>query len=89
MAAGAHAARQQPDPEHRRQDDRLSWVLAELGITSLALGFAAGLTGEVSAQLLRDQGVTVDYITVGGESRRNLVIADQAATITPPSPSIR
>ncbi len=34
-----------------------SWVLAEMGITSLALGFAAGMTGEVSAQLLRDQGV--------------------------------
>ncbi len=57
----------------------VSWVLAELGITSRALGFAAGLTGEVSTQLLRDQGVIVDYITVGGESRRNLVIADQAA----------
>ncbi len=57
----------------------VSWVLAELGIPSRALGFAAGLTGEVSAQLLRDQGVLVDYITVDGESRRNLVIADQAA----------
>ena len=56
----------------------VSWVLAEMGITSLALGFSAGLTGEVSAQLLREQGVMVDYITVGGESRRNLVIADQA-----------
>ncbi len=56
-----------------------SWILAEMGIPSLALGFAAGMTGDVSTQLLRNQGVTVDYITVGGESRRNLIIADDAA----------
>lgn len=54
-----------------------SWILGELGIPSLALGFSAGLTGEVVKRLLREQGVTTDFIEVAGESRRNIVIISE------------
>ena len=51
-----------------------SWILAELGTESLALGFKAGFTGELVDQMLSEKGVQTDFITVDGESRRNLVI---------------
>lgn len=51
-----------------------SFILGELGIPSLALGFAAGLTGQTAEAMLRRRGVTVDFIPVGGETRINTVI---------------
>ncbi len=51
-----------------------SWILGELGIPNLSLGFAAGHNGEVVRQLLHEKGVITDYIEVEGESRRNIVI---------------
>jgi 1-phosphofructokinase family hexose kinase len=54
-----------------------SWILGVMGIPSLALGLAAGMTGEIMKQMLREQGVTPDFIPVDGESRRNLVIAPE------------
>ncbi len=54
-----------------------SWILAELGIKSLALGFKAGLTGELVDQILSEKGVQTDFIAVDGETRRNLVIVMQ------------
>lgn len=58
-----------------------SWILAEMGITSLALGFAAGMTGEIVKQMMHSRGITTDFVAVEGESRRNLIIAteDEAA----------
>lgn len=52
-----------------------SWVLAEMGINSLALGFAAGPTGALVEAMAREQGITTDFVKVEGESRKNLVIA--------------
>ncbi len=52
-----------------------SWVLAEMGIRSLALGFAAGATGELVTSMATGQGITTDFVPVEGESRKNLVIA--------------
>ncbi len=54
-----------------------SWILAEMGVTSLALGFAAGYTGEIVEQMLRGRGIMTDFVAVGGESRRNLIIATE------------
>jgi 1-phosphofructokinase family hexose kinase len=51
-----------------------SWVLAELGLPSLALGFAADLTGQRIESMLRERGVTTDFVWVDGESRRNIVL---------------
>ncbi len=51
-----------------------SWILAELGVSSLALGFAAGATGQMVAQMLESRGCTVDFTWVNGETRINTVI---------------
>jgi 1-phosphofructokinase len=51
-----------------------SYVLGEMGIQSLALGFKAGTTGEAVEQFLVRKGVATDFITVGGQSRLNVVI---------------
>ncbi|MCC6805471.1 MAG: 1-phosphofructokinase family hexose kinase [Anaerolineae bacterium] len=52
-----------------------SWILMEMGVPSLALGFTAGQTGEVFRQMIRERGIQSDFITVDGETRRNLIIA--------------
>lgn len=54
-----------------------SWILGELGIPSLALGFAAGAIGEKAKTMLHAKGVTTDFIEVGGETRINVVIVSQ------------
>jgi 1-phosphofructokinase family hexose kinase len=55
-----------------------SWILGELGIPSLALGFAAGAVGRKSEALLRARGVTTDFTEVEGESRLVTVIVDES-----------
>ncbi|HEX2623464.1 MAG TPA: 1-phosphofructokinase family hexose kinase [Phototrophicaceae bacterium] len=63
-----------------------SWILGTLGIPSLALGFAAGASGQKVEAMLRSRGVTTDFIQVNGETRTcvNVVVADiqQQMTIT-------
>lgn len=51
-----------------------SWILAEMGRTSLALGFAAGPTGRQLESLLKAKGVTPDFTWVDGETRTNIVL---------------
>jgi 1-phosphofructokinase family hexose kinase len=51
-----------------------SWILGELGTPSLALGFAAGAIGGKVESLLRERGVTVDFIPVLGDTRINTII---------------
>ncbi len=51
-----------------------SWILGELGIPSLALGFVAGAPGSKVEALLRRKGVQPDFIEVDGETRINTVI---------------
>jgi 1-phosphofructokinase family hexose kinase len=51
-----------------------SWILGEMGIPSLALGFAAGINGQRVETMLRAKGVTPEFIQVGGETRQCLVI---------------
>jgi 1-phosphofructokinase len=51
-----------------------SFILGEIGIPSLALGFAAGAIGEKVKSLLHARGVTTDFIPVGGETRINVII---------------
>ncbi len=54
-----------------------SWILGEMGIPSLALGFAAGSTGRQMEAMLRARGVTTDFVWVGGETRVNTLIVCQ------------
>jgi 1-phosphofructokinase len=51
-----------------------SWILAEMGLPSLALGFAAGPTGRQLENLLKAKGVTPDFTWVDGETRTNIVL---------------
>lgn len=54
-----------------------SWILGELGMPSLALGFKAGRNGELIESFLHAKGVTTDFIPVEGESRRNLILISE------------
>ncbi|MDX1995245.1 MAG: hexose kinase [bacterium] len=54
-----------------------SWILGEMGIPSMALGFAAGAIGRKVESLLRQKGVSHDFIEVGGETRINTVIVSE------------
>ena len=51
-----------------------SFILGELGIPSLALGFAAGLAGQQAERMLRERGAVPDFTWVGGETRVNILI---------------
>ncbi len=51
-----------------------SWILGEYGIPSLALGFAAGASGKLMADMLQEKGVTTDFTLVEGETRVHTVI---------------
>lgn len=54
-----------------------SYILGQMGIPSLALGFAAGTVGQRVRAMLEGQGAQVDFIEVEGESRINVVIVDE------------
>ncbi len=53
-----------------------SWILGEIGIPSLALGFAAGALGQKVERMLHARNVSTDFIQVEGETRMNVVIMD-------------
>ena len=52
----------------------VSWILGKLGVPSLALGFAAGRSGEQMQEMLCDRGVRTDFIEVEGETRINIIL---------------
>lgn len=56
-----------------------SYILGQLDIPSLALGFAASSIGQQIKTMLEQQGVTVDFVEVDGNSRINTVIIDEDA----------
>lgn len=56
-----------------------AWILGRMGLGSLALGLAAGAVGEKVKAMLAEFGVTTDFIEVGGETRINTVIIDEAS----------
>lgn len=51
-----------------------SWILGELGTSSLALGFAAGPMRAKVEALLSARGVLHDFVTCDGETRINIII---------------
>lgn len=56
-----------------------SFILGELGLSSLALGFAAGPTGQKVVQMLAAHGVETEFVWVDGDTRTNVVVIDEAA----------
>ncbi len=69
----------------------VSWILGKLGIPSLALGFAAGSTGQQMERMLRERGVNTDFTWVDGETRLNIVMvcADGSGQSTFTSSSLK
>jgi 1-phosphofructokinase family hexose kinase len=51
-----------------------AWILGNLQVPVLALGFAAGRTGEQMERMLVERGVTVDFVWVEGETRLNVIL---------------
>ena len=59
----------------------VSWVLNELGVRSVALGFVAGFTGEAIEQGVRNAGLQTDFVHLeSGFSRINVKIKAQEET---------
>ena len=56
-----------------------SWILGRMGVPSLALGLAAGATGDKVRAMLEDFGVTVDFVPADGETRICPVIIDESS----------
>jgi 1-phosphofructokinase len=54
-----------------------SYILGELGVPSLALGFAGGMTGRKVQAILERKGVTVDFVETESDTRINIVIVPQ------------
>ena len=56
----------------------VSRALKALGKESVAMAFAGGGTGQMLEQGLHALGIATDFVAVGGETRTNVVIVDQA-----------
>ena len=54
-----------------------SWIMGELGVPCIALGFAAGRAGSRLEEMLHDKGVRTDFVTTAGETRVNVVIVSE------------
>jgi 1-phosphofructokinase family hexose kinase len=53
-----------------------AFILGKLGLSSVALGFAAGTIGKRVETMLQTRGVATRFVQVEGESRINTVIVD-------------
>lgn len=51
-----------------------AWILGRLQVPVLALGFAAGMTGEKMQRMLNERGVATDFVWVEGETRLNIIL---------------
>ena len=54
-----------------------AWILGELGVDTIAMGFAAGTSGEKMIELLEQKNVETDFIWVSGETRLNVHVFDR------------
>lgn len=68
----------------------VSWVLKNLGVKSVALGFLAGFTGTEIERLLSEHGCGTDFIWLEkGMSRINVkLVADSESEMNAPGPEI-
>lgn len=68
-------------------------MLNSLGVTSVAMGFAAGKTGELLEEKLQDLGIETDFVWVKGETRTNVSIvssrSSQYVKVNEPGPTIK
>ncbi|MCA9883790.1 MAG: 1-phosphofructokinase family hexose kinase [Anaerolineae bacterium] len=55
-----------------------SYILGQMGVSSRAMGFVAGVTGETIKNMLATVGVQADFVRASGQSRINTVIIAEA-----------
>ena len=60
----------------------VSKTIHELGGNSIATGFLGGNNGQVIANVLKDKGITCDFIWVGGETRTNTKVVEDDGSLT-------
>jgi 1-phosphofructokinase family hexose kinase len=67
-------------------------MLKSLGVASVALGFAAGKTGELLEEKLQALGIETDFVWIDGETRTNVSIVtaanDRYMKVNEPGPTI-
>jgi len=67
-------------------------MLKSLGVASVALGFAAGKSGELLSDKLQALGIETDFVWVAGETRTNVSIVSsengQYVKVNEPGPTI-
>lgn len=67
-------------------------MLKSVGVSSVALGFAAGKSGEMLSDKLQTLGIETDFIWVAGETRTNVSIVNsengQYVKVNEPGPTI-
>jgi 1-phosphofructokinase family hexose kinase len=67
-------------------------MLKSLGVSSVALGFAAGKTGELLDEKLQGLGIETDFVWIEGETRTNVSVVavedDRYMKINEPGPTI-
>lgn len=67
-------------------------MLKSLGVNSVALGFAAGKTGEMLDEKLQSLGIETDFVWIEGETRTNVSIVsdedDHYMKVNEPGPTI-
>lgn len=54
----------------------VSFVLKELGVTSTALGFVGGFTGDALENHLKSKGIKCDFVKIAGNTRINVKLND-------------
>jgi len=60
----------------------VSRALRQLGVATVAMGFAAGMFGRALAEGLRRAGYVCDFVEVEGETRANVTVIDEATGAT-------
>lgn len=60
----------------------VSKAIKELGGETIATGFVGGSGGMIIERLLKEQGITSDFIHVAGETRTNLKVVEQNGFVT-------
>lgn len=60
----------------------VSKTIKELGGESVATGFIGGNSGSIIEKMLKEQGITTDFVQVDGETRTNLKVVEEKGDVT-------
>lgn len=60
----------------------VSKTIRELGGYSVATGFLGGNNGQIIANVLREKGITCDFVCVSGETRTNTKVVEDDGSLT-------